>query len=260
MIFKNILVQFRDDICTVKINRPESLNALNEDTYKEILECFLNLRENEDISVIFLTGEGRSFVAGADIGFMKNLTVKEAKEFGNFGTKAFNAVESINKPVIAVINGFALGGGCELAMACDIRISSQKAKFGQPEVGLGVIPGSGGTQRLPRLVGVSKAKELIYTGAIIDAEEAYRIGLVNKVVEHDKLWEVAYEMAQTIASNSKEAVRYSKEAIDKGIQVDETTSMFIESSLFGLCFSNSDQKEGMSAFLEKRKPNFRRVK
>ncbi|MGL4788539.1 enoyl-CoA hydratase-related protein [Cetobacterium sp.] len=256
MVFENILVQFHEKICVVKINRPESLNALNEKTYKEISECFLELEKNSDVDVILLTGEGRSFVAGADISFMKDLTTKAAKEFGILGTNAFNAVENINKVVIGVINGFALGGGCELAMACDIRLASDKAKLGQPEVALGITPGSGGTQRLPRLVGVAKAKELIYTGSIIDAYEAEKIGLVNKVIEHDKLMDSAFEMAKKISSNAKLAVQYSKEAINKGIQVDEATSMFIESSLFGLCFSTADQKEGMAAFLEKRKPNF----
>ncbi|MGL5545165.1 MAG: enoyl-CoA hydratase-related protein [Cetobacterium sp.] len=256
MVYENILVQFYEKICVVKINRPESLNALNEQTYKEISECFLELEKNSDIDVILLTGEGRSFVAGADIAFMKDLTTKAAKEFGILGTNAFNVVENINKVVIGVINGFALGGGCELAMACDIRLASDKAKLGQPEVALGITPGSGGTQRLPRLVGLAKAKELIYTGSIIDAYEAEKIGLVNRVIEHDKLMDLAFDMAKKISSNAKLAVQYSKEAINKGSQVDEATSMFIESSLFGLCFSTEDQKEGMNAFLEKRKPNF----
>ncbi|WP_448821663.1 enoyl-CoA hydratase-related protein [Cetobacterium sp.] len=256
MVFKNLLIETYGKICIVKINRPESLNALNKEIYKEIYQCFSQLEKNNEIDVILLTGEGRSFVAGADISFMKNLTVKEAKEFGILGTNAFNAVENINKVVIAVINGFALGGGCELAMSCDIRIASDKAKFGQPEVTLGITPGSGGTQRLPRLVGLAKAKELIYTGDIIDAYEAKSIGLVNQVIEHNQLMEYALNIANKISSNAKLAVQYSKEAINKGVQVDETTAMFIESSLFALCFSSEDQKEGMSAFLEKRKANF----
>ncbi|MGL5053744.1 MAG: enoyl-CoA hydratase-related protein [Fusobacteriaceae bacterium] len=256
MLFKNLLVEFHEKVCVVKINRPDFLNSLNEETYKEIHSCFMDLENNNTIDVIILTGEGRSFVAGADISFMKNLTTKEAKEFGVLGTTAFNVVENMNKVVIGVINGFALGGGCELAMACDIRFASNHAKFGQPEVTLGITPGSGGTQRLPRLVGLAKAKELIYTGSIIEAEEAEKIGLVNKVIEHDNLMEYAFQIAKKISSNSKTAVQYSKEAINKGSQVDEATSMFIESSLFGLCFSTADQKEGMSAFLEKRKPIF----
>ncbi|MGL5057315.1 MAG: enoyl-CoA hydratase-related protein [Fusobacteriaceae bacterium] len=256
MLFKNLLVEFHEKVCIVKINRPEFLNALNEETYKEIHNCFVDLEKNNTIDVILLTGEGRSFVAGADISFMKNLTTKEAKEFGILGTTAFNAVENINKVVIGVINGFALGGGCELAMACDIRFASNRAKFGQPEVTLGITPGSGGTQRLPRLVGLAKAKELIYTGSIIEAEEAEKIGLVNKIIEHDSLMNYAFQIAKKISSNSTTAVQYSKEAINKGTQVDEATSMFIESSLFGLCFSTDDQKEGMNAFLEKRKPIF----
>lgn len=187
MVFKNLLIETYGKICIVKINRPESLNALNEEIYKEIYQCFSQLEKNNEIDVILLTGEGRSFVAGVDISFMKNLTVKEAKEFGILGTNAFNAVENINKVVIAVINGFALGGGCELAISCNIRIASDKAKFGQPEVTLGITPGSGGTQRLPRLVGLTKAKELIYTGNIIDAYDAKSIGLVNQVIE-PSLW------------------------------------------------------------------------
>lgn len=257
MEFNNLLVEKNGSICTVKVNRPKYLNALNEETYKEIHKCFIELEKDDSIKVIILTGEGKAFVAGADISFMKDLDSKGGKDFGVLGTAAFNAVENINKVVIAAINGYALGGGCELAMACDIRIASNYAKLGQPEVSLGITPGSGGTQRLPRIVGVGKAKELIYTGEIIDAQEAHRIGLVNKVVEAEELMNATMKLAEKISSNAVMAVRYSKEAIDKGLQVDKETGMYIESSLFALCFSTEDQKEGMGAFLEKRKSNFK---
>lgn len=257
MKFNNLIVEKNNSICTVKINRPKYLNALNEETYKEIYECFLQLEKDDSIKVIILTGEGKAFVAGADISYMKDLDSRKGKEFGYLGTAAFSAVENINKVVIAAINGYALGGGCELAMACDIRIASNFAKLGQPEVSLGITPGSGGTQRLPRIVGVGKAKELIYTGDIIDAQEALRIGLVNKVVDSEELISETLKLAEKISSNAVMAVRYSKEAIDKGLQSDKETGMSIESNLFALCFSTEDQKEGMSAFLEKRKSNFK---
>ena len=255
--YKNLIIEINDKICIVKINRPKALNALNVETTVEIYHCFKELENNDNIDVIIITGEGKSFVAGADISYMKNLNAVEAKEFGLSGINAFNAIENSKKIVIAALNGFTLGGGCELAMACDIRIASTKAKLGQPEVTLGITPGFGGTQRLPRLVGVAKAKELIYTGNIIDAQEAERIGLVNKVVEPEILMEEVLGMAHKILENAKFAVRYSKEAIDKGLQVDKNTGMYIESSLFGLCFSTYDQKEGMVSFLEKRKATFK---
>ena len=173
------------------------------------------------------------------------------------GASVFRKIELLEKPVIAAVNGFALGGGCELSMACDIRIASSKAKFGQPEVGLGITPGFSGTQRLPRLVGIGKAKELIYTAAVINAEEAYRIGLVNAVVAPDELLDKALEMANAIATKAQLAVRYSKEAINRGIETDIETGIDIETSLFGMCFATADQKEGMEAFLQKRNPEFK---
>jgi enoyl-CoA hydratase len=255
--YKNLIVEINDRICMIRINRPQALNALNIETTIEIYHCFKNLDNNNDIDVIIVTGEGKSFIAGADISYMKDLNAVEAKEFGLSGISAFNAIENSKKVVIAALNGFTLGGGCELAMACDIRIASTKAKLGQPEVTLGITPGFGGTQRLPRIIGVAKAKELIYTGNIIDAQEAEKIGLVNEVVEPEFLMEKVFAIANKISSNGKFAVEYSKEAIDKGLQVDKATGMHIESSLFGLCFSSYDQKEGMSAFIEKRKSVFK---
>ena len=256
MKYKNLIVEMNDRICTVKINRPQALNALNIETTSEIYSCFKELEKKNNIDVIIVTGEGKAFVAGADISYMRDLTAGEAKEFGLSGINAFNAIENSKKIIIAALNGFTLGGGCELAMACDIRIASSKAKLGQPEVTLGITPGFAGTQRLPRIIGVAKAKELIYTGDIISAQEAEKLGLVNKVVEPELLMDEVLTMAKKISGNAKFAVEYSKEAIDKGMQVDKTTAMHIESSLFGLCFATYDQKEGMTAFLEKRKTAF----
>lgn len=256
MEFKNLLVEKNEGICTVKINNPKSLNALNADVLSELEYVFDELRDDNEVGVVILTGEGKAFVAGADIAYMKDLNVLDAKKFGEDGSRIFRKIETLDKVVIAAVNGFALGGGCELSMACDIRIASSKAKFGQPEVGLGITPGFSGTQRLPRLVGLGIAKELIYTGNIIKAEEAYRIGLVNKVVDPDNLMEESYLMAKKIKSNARVAVKYCKEAINKGIETDIETGISYESNMFGLCFASEDQKEGMTAFIEKRNANF----
>jgi len=256
MEFKNLLIEKNDGICTVKINNPKSLNALNAEILSELEFVFDEIKEDEKVKVVVLTGEGKSFVAGADIAYMKNLNVAEAKKFGEDGSRIFRKIEILNKPVIAAVNGFALGGGCELSLSCDIRIASAKAKFGQPEVGLGITPGFSGTQRLPRLVGTGIAKELIFTGNVINAEEALRIGLVNKVTEPDNLMEEVYILAKKIKSNSTVAVKYCKEAINKGIETDIETGMSYESNIFALCFASEDQKEGMTAFVEKRAANF----
>lgn len=256
MKFNYLLLERNEGITTVKINSPKTMNALNMSVLSE-LECVFDLLQKDDeTQVIILTGEGKSFVAGADISYMKDLNPLQAKQFGEYGAKIFRKIETIGKVVIAAVNGFALGGGCELCMACDIRIASEKAKFGQPEVGLGITPGFSGTQRLPRIVGLGVAKQLIYTGDIIKADEAYKIGLVNIVVEPEKLIEEANKMAEKIKANSSVAVRYSKEAINKGIETDIETGMSYESNIFGLCFASLDQKEGMTAFVEKRKANF----
>ena len=257
MEFKNLLLETKDGICTIKINNPKSLNALNEEVLKDLDAAFDQVAADDDASIIVLTGEGKAFVAGADIAFMKELSVEDAKKFSAMGAKIFRKIETLDKIVIAAVNGFALGGGCELAMACDIRIASEKAKFGQPEVGLGITPGFSGTQRLPRLVGLGRAKELILTGSHIDAQEAYRIGLVNKVTDKESLMEETYAMAKKIISNSKSATRYAKEAMNVGIETDIETGIGVEVNLFGLCFAHQDQKEGMGAFIEKRRPNFK---
>lgn len=257
MDYKNLLFKKEGHIGILSINRPDALNALNSEVLDELDKAMDELKEDEDIHVIILTGEGRAFVAGADIKEMKDLNMLEAREFSEKGVGLFRRIELMEKPIIAAVNGFALGGGCELSMCCDIRIASDKAKFGQPEVGLGIIPGFAGTQRLSRLVGMGKAKELIFTTDIIDAEEAYRIGLVNKVVPGDKLMEEALNMANAISSKGQIAIRFAKTAINLGGETDIETGMKIEKDLFGLCFATEDQVEGMEAFLEKRKPNYK---
>ena len=254
---QNIVIEKKSDVAWIKINKPESLNALDEKLISVLKYAFETTGKDDEVSVIILIGEGKAFVAGADIEQMSSINPSRAREFANHGMELMTYIENLEKPVIAAVNGFALGGGCELALACDLRIASSKAKFGQPEVGLGITPGFGGTQRLSRLIGSSNAKLLIYTGNIIDANEAYRMGLVNSVVEPDLLISTAEELASNIASKSQVAVKYSKTAINKGIQTDIDTGLEIEKNLFALCFASQDQKEGMTAFLEKRKPNFK---
>lgn len=257
MEYKNIEVKIEKGIATITINRPKALNALNTETLEELKNVLEVLQNDDGVKVIVITGAGeKAFVAGADISEMKDMSVFEAKKFAELGQKVFRKIELMKKPVIAAVNGYALGGGCELALACDIRIASRNAKFGQPEVGLGIIPGFGGTQRLPRIVGVSKAKELIYTGDMIDAEEALRIGLISKVVEQEKLLEEAYGIAKKIMSKGLVAVSLAKEAINKSLEVDIDSGMEYEANAFAMCFGTQDQKEGMAAFLEKRAPKF----
>lgn len=253
MNLTNLLLETDQGIATVTLNRPKALNAINYATLEELQQLFAALEQRDDIKVIILTGgSGKAFVAGADITEMQQMSALEARSFSQFGQKVMTAIEQCSKPVIAAVNGFALGGGCELAMACDIRLAGEKAKFGQPEVNLGVIPGFAGTQRLSRLIGKGRAKELIFTGDIINAEEALRIGLVNKVVPMEELLEAAQKMAKKIASKGPVAVRLSKEAINKGLEIDLDKANAYETELFSLCFASDDQKEGMSAFLEKR--------
>lgn len=256
MEYQKLIVERQDGIGVIRINHPDALNALNTLVLSELGKAFDAFAADESVEVVVLTGEGRAFVAGADIAEMSAMTAQEGKAFGRLGADVFRKIEMMPQPVIAAVNGFALGGGCELAMACDIRIASSKAKFGQPEVGLGITPGFSGTQRLPRLVGLGKAKELIYTAAIIQADEACRIGLVNRVVEPGALMDEALALAAAIASKARLAVRYAKEAINRGIETDIETGIDMETSLFGLCFATHDQKEGMAAFLQKRKPDF----
>lgn len=243
----------RGSIGILTMNRPEALNALNDQVLRDLDAALDAVEANDEVLVVILTGAGRSFVAGADIGQMKDFTSVQAKKFGAYGNSVFLKLENFPKPVIAAVNGFALGGGCELAMSCDIRLASEKAKFGQPEVGLGITPGFSGTQRLPRRVGVAKAKELIFSGKQIGAEEAKRIGLVNEVYAAEELLNKAVEMAKSFTANAPIAVKYSKACIDRGMQMDIDNGIALENELFAMCFATEDQKEGMGAFLEKRK-------
>lgn len=257
MEFKYLIVEREDAIAKVTINKPKSLNALNSELLTELNKCMYHLSIDESVDVVVITGEGKAFVAGADIAEMKDLSATEAHAFAKLGMDTFMLIERMPKPVIAAVNGFALGGGCELSLACDIRIASEKAVFGQPEVGLGITPGFGGTQRLSRIVGLGIAKELIYTANNIKADRAYEIGLANHVVAPEDLMDAAMDMARTIASKGKLAVSYAKGAMADGSQADIHTAMEIEKSAFALCFSTADQEEGMGAFLEKRKPDFK---
>ncbi|MFT5727430.1 MAG: enoyl-CoA hydratase [Desulforhopalus sp.] len=253
----NIIVEKENGIATVTINRPESLNALNKETLEELLACFKDLSLNDQIKAIILTGSGeKAFVAGADISFMQNLTAHQSRKFGKLGHLVMHTIENTPQPVIAAINGFALGGGCELALACDMRFASDNAKFGQPEVNLGVVPGFGGTQRLPRLIGKGLANELLFTGNIIDSVEALRIGLINKVYSQEELQTACMQIAKTIAKKGPVAVRLCKEAVNNGVEMDLTRGCAYEADLFALCFASDEQTEGMTAFLEKRSPKF----
>lgn len=257
-VYDNLLLEVDSDgIAIVKINRPKALNALNATTVYELSALFDELAVNDAVKVIIVTGSGdKSFVAGADIVEMKTKTAIEGRRWGQLAQGVFNKIENIAKPVIAAVNGYALGGGCELAMACDIRIASEKAKFGQPEVSLGISPGFGGTQRLPRLIGKGRAKELLFTADMIDAAEAYRIGLANRVTKPEELIDVAKTMAKKIMSRAPIAVQVCKSAVNEGLDVDLDSGIAYEAEVFGLCFATEDQKEGMTAFVEKRKANF----
>ena len=249
----NVTYEIRGKVAVITINRPEALNALNLDVLKDLEQAVAEAEKDQDVYVLIITGAGRAFVAGADISQMKDFTADEGRAFGEYGNKVFSKIESQTKPVIAAVNGFALGGGCELCMACDIRIAGEKAKFGQPEAGLGITPGFGGTQRLPRIVGLSKAKELIFTAQTIDAQEALRIGLVSQVVTTENLMIAALELAGKITQNAQIAVRQSKAAINRGMQCDIDTGLAYESQAFGLCYSTEDQKDAMNAFVNKAK-------
>lgn len=251
---ETIKYEVNEKIGIITISRPTALNALNSLVISE-LEKVLDQVDLNDIRVLVLTGDGeKSFVAGADIGEMSTLSKEEGEAFGKKGNDVFRKLETFPIPVIAAINGFALGGGCEIAMSCDIRICSENAVFGQPEVGLGITPGFGGTQRLARIIGVGKAKELIYSGANVKAEEALSIGLVNAIYAYPDLMPAALKLAGKIARNAPIAVRAAKKAINDGLQTDMDKGIVIEEKLFGSCFETVDQIEGMKAFLEKRKP------
>ncbi|MGI6579382.1 MAG: enoyl-CoA hydratase-related protein [Saccharofermentanales bacterium] len=249
-----VKVSLNEAVATITIDRPKALNALNTQVLQEIASAFAGL-DLETVRCVILTGAGdRSFVAGADIGEMVDMDSAAGKELGITGNKVMRDIENFPIPVIAAINGYSLGGGNELAMSCDIRLASDNAIFGQPEVGLGITAGFGGTQRLARVIGsLSKAKEILYTGRNIKADQALEIGLVSAVYPQEELMAQAEKMAAIIAANAPIAVRYTKEAIDRGLQTDIDSAIAIEVDLFGACFDSADQKEGMNAFLEKRK-------
>src|SRR5580658_103797 len=257
LTLENVLYEKKGAVAYLTLNRPKVLNALNTKTWEDLRSAFEAARNDNEVRGVILTGAGdKAFISGADINELAHLTAIEGEESSSFGQGVLNLVENLGKPVIAAINGFALGGGCETAMACTIRIASETAKFAQPEVKLGVLPGGGGTQRLPRLVGKGRALQLILTGEMITAQEAYRIGLVNEIVPAAELIARAEAIVKKIASNAPVSVRLSLEAVNRGMDTSQSEGFALEASYFGLCAATEDKKEGTSAFLEKRAPQF----
>lgn len=256
MSFEKLHLEVSEGIATITIDNPKA-NALSRQVIKELDRAFAEVKANDDVKAVILTGAGRMFVAGADIGELNKLSPIEAVEYSRSGQHLMTRIESLAKPVVGAINGFALGGGCEIAMSCTLRIASDAAKFGQPEVKLGLIPGFGGTQRLPRLVGPGPALELLLTGDMIDANEAHRLGLVNKVVEGDKLMDEARALANKLAAVGPVALQLTKDAAYRGMTMSASDGMRLEADLFGLAFATEDAKEGTTAFLEKRAADFK---
>ena len=255
-MYQTIHYEKKDHIGILTIDRPEALNALNSTVITELEQVIGEVEGDGALLGRILTGAGRSFVAGADIGEQQPLDLAGGRKWGQRGSALMRRIEKLEMPTIAAVNGFALGGGCELALSCDIILASEKAKFGQPEVGLGITPGFSGTQRLPRRVGTARAKELIFSGRMVKADEAERMGLVNAVCAPEELMDKAMEMAQSFAKNAPIAVKYSKACIDRGMQMDIDDGIALENELFAMCFATADQKEGMKAFLEKRDAAF----
>jgi enoyl-CoA hydratase/carnithine racemase len=254
----NVFYEKRGGIAYVTVNRPKVLNALNSQTWKDLRAAFEDAHDDAAVRGVILTGAGdKAFIAGADIGELAHATALDAQRSSRFGQAVLDLIENLGKPVVAAINGFALGGGCETAMACTIRIAVEHAKFGQPEVKLGLVPGCGGTQRLPRLIGKGRALQLILSGGVINAQEAYRIGLVNEIVPATDLITRAETILGEIASNAPVAVKYALEATNKGMDTSQSEGLLLEASYFGLCAATDDKKEGTAAFLEKRAPQFR---
>jgi enoyl-CoA hydratase len=256
MVYKNILYEKKGNLGYIRMNRPDVLNALNSETFYELLNLLTVMEEDKELRTVIVTGEGRAFVAGADIAELSKMSQLDARKFSQLGQKVFKKIEEFEIPVIAAVNGFALGGGCEFAMSCDIRWASEKAKFGQPEVGLGVTPGFAGTQRLARICGPSIAKELILSGKTIDAKKALEIGLVTKVISPEKLMEEVKKLAEQIAAQGPVAVKLAKKVINRGFDSNMDTGSSYESEVFSLCFSHPESQEGLKAFLEKRKPDW----
>ena len=258
MAYENILFEKKDGIAYITFNRPKVLNALNRKTVEELRDALLETRDDSSVRVLILTGAGeKSFVAGADIGELAQRTPVDGKDFSLFGQSVFHLLETLGKPSICAINGFALGGGCELALSCTIRLASKTARLGQPEVKLGIIPGYGGSQRLARLCGKGVAHELCLTGEMITAEEALRIGLVNHIYEPAELLPAAEAMAKKIIAKAPLAVKYTMEAIERGVEMPQEEGLFLEATLFGLACATEDTREGTKAFLEKRKADFK---
>jgi enoyl-CoA hydratase len=258
MSYETLLYEARADIAHVTINRPKKMNALNHNAIEELSNCFEHIGKATEVGGVVLTGAGeKAFVAGADINELAVLTPAQARETALRGQALMSRIENLGKPVVAAVNGFALGGGCELALACTLRIASENARFGLPEVRLGIIPGYGGTQRLPRLVGKGRALEIILSGEPISAQEAWRMGLANQVVSLPDLIPTAVKAIQRITANSPAALRYALEAVNRGMEMTEASGEKIEANLFGLCCATSDMKEGTQAFLEKRPPQFK---
>jgi enoyl-CoA hydratase/carnithine racemase len=258
--FENLHYEIKNQIAFITIARPKVLNALNTLTMQDLTRAFQLVRDDDDVRVAILTGEGeKAFVAGADINEFNSLSAVEAEAFAARGQAVFTLVENCGKPVIAAVNGFALGGGCELALACTLRLASENARFGQPEIKLGIIPGFGGSQRLPRIVGKGRALQIILTGDMVRADEAYRIGLVNEVLPFAELLPHAEALANKIIANAPIASRYCLDAVNKGLGMTLADGLAYEASLFGLCFATQDKVEGTHAFLEKRAPQFKGV-
>jgi enoyl-CoA hydratase/carnithine racemase len=256
-ILENVLYDVRDDIAYVTVNRPHVLNALNTPTWTELRAAFEAARDDPAVKAVILTGAGdKAFIAGADISELASVDACEAEASSRFGQSVLDLIENLRKPVIAAVNGFALGGGCETAMACTIRIAADHARFGQPEVKLGLLPGGGGTQRLPRLVGKGRGLQLLLSGETIDAREAYRIGLVNEVVPATDLIARAEALVRRIVANAPIAIRFTLDAANKGLDASQSEGLALEASYFGICAATEDKKEGTSAFLEKRAPRF----
>jgi len=254
----NVLYGVRDAIAYVTVNRPQVLNALNTPTWSDLRRAFERARDDAAVRGVILTGAGdKAFIAGADITELAQVTAFEAEQSSRFGQEVLDLIENLGKPVIAAVNGFALGGGCETAMACTIRLAVETAKFGQPEVALGLIPGGGGTQQLPRLIGRGRALRLILSGEMIGAQEAFRIGLVNEIVPAAELIARAEAILKRIAANAPIAVKFALEATNKGMEASQSEGLLLEASYFGLCAATEDKREGTSAFLEKRVPQFR---